>query len=319
MSIIEVVALRKTWPGPVEAVREIGFAVEEGAMFALLGPNGAGKSTTMRILATLSAADGGRVRINGHDLADGALAIRRSIGYVAQGSTADQLLTGAENLLLQGRLYGLAKRELGHRVSELLALLDLKDAAHRQVRTWSGGMRRRLDLAMGIVHGPRVLLLDEPTTSLDPESRTAVWRELLRLRQQLGMTILFSTHYLEEADRHADRVAIIDRGRIVAEDTPAALKAALEGDRVDLVLRDRTALAEAAATLGKLEIVHSVTERDGHLELRVRDGARAMPQIVGALPPDSLVEVAMTRPSLDDVYLSVTGRHYEAAGTEITP
>lgn len=313
MNMIDVKALAKTWPGPVAALCGIDITVGEGELFGLLGPNGAGKSTTMRILATLSAPDTGTAMVAGYDSVRDPASVRKSIGYVAQASTADQLLTGAENLLLQGRLYGLRDKDLGHRVSDLLALFDLKDAAHRPVRGWSGGMRRRLDLAMGIIHRPRLLLLDEPSAGLDPESRSVVWRELQRLRSQDGMTVLFTTHYLEEADRFADRVAIIDKGRIVAEGTPAALKGALEGDRISLSFADGEAAQQALARIAALTPVLSAQAIESRVEARVADGARAMPQIIGALAADMILEVSMARPSLDDLYLSVTGKSFEQA------
>ena len=223
---IEVSDLRKTYAGGVEALRGVSFAVAAGEVFGLLGPNGAGKSTAVRILATLSAPTGGSARVAGFDVAREGYQVRRRIGYVAQASGVDPTATGRENLILQGRLHRLPGSELGRRVGELLDLFDLAGAADRPAGGYSGGMKRRLDLAMGLVHRPAVLFLDEPTTGLDPESRAVVWREVRRLAAG-GLTLLLTTHYLEEADQLAARLAIVDQGRVVAAGTPAELKAGL--------------------------------------------------------------------------------------------
>jgi ABC-2 type transport system ATP-binding protein len=220
---IKVTGLRKTYPGGVEAVRGLSFSVRSGEIFALLGPNGAGKSTTVRILTTLSAPTAGSARVAGLDVVAQAQEVRRHIGYVAQASGVDVTATGRENLLLQGRLFHLPAPELRTRVNELLELFQLTGAAHRPAATYSGGMRRRLDVAMGLIHQPAVLFLDEPTTGLDPESRAVMWKEVKRLADG-GLTLLLTTHYLEEADQLAHRLAIIDGGRIVTEGTPGGLK-----------------------------------------------------------------------------------------------
>jgi ABC-2 type transport system ATP-binding protein len=223
---IEVLDLRKTYPGGIEALRGVSFSVSPGEVFGLLGPNGAGKSTTVRILATLSAPTGGTARVAGFDVAREGLQVRRRIGYVAQVSGVDPAATGRENLVLQGRLHRLAGGELARRIDELLDLFDLASAADRPAATYSGGMKRRLDVAMGLVHRPAVLFLDEPTTGLDPESRAVLWREVRRLAAG-GLSLLLTTHYLEEADQLAARLAIVDQGRVVAAGTPDELKASL--------------------------------------------------------------------------------------------
>src|SRR5947207_6806329 len=229
--------LRKKYKS-VQALDGVSFGVREGEVFGLLGPNGAGKSTTVRTLATLTQPDSGRALVAGEDVVRHPNRVRRSIGYVAQDSGVDWEATGRENLLLQGRIHGMAGAPLRGRVAELLELVGLRDAAARVARGYSGGMKRRLDIAIGLVHRPRVLFLDEPTTGLDPEARAAMWVEVERLAQQESLTILLTTHYLEEADRLAERVAIVSRGRIVVEGTPEELKQGLQGESVNVELRE---------------------------------------------------------------------------------
>jgi ABC-2 type transport system ATP-binding protein len=231
--VIEVQDLRKTYPGGVEALRGVSFSVGAGEVFALLGPNGAGKSTTIRILTTLSAPTAGRARVAGFDVVAQPREVRRRIGAVAQSSGVDLTATGRENLTLQGRLFHLPPAGLRARVEELLQLFQLAAAADRPAITYSGGMKRRLDVAMGLVHRPEVLYLDEPTTGLDPESRAVMWKEVRRLAGE-GLTILLTTHYLEEADQLAQRLAIVDGGLVVAAGTPAELKQGIPGDAVTL-------------------------------------------------------------------------------------
>jgi ABC-2 type transport system ATP-binding protein len=234
---IEVEDLRKTYRGGVEALRGVSFAVRSGEVFALLGPNGAGKSTTVRILTTLSDPTAGRARVAGFDVVREPLEVRRRIGSVAQSSGCDLTATGRENLTLQGRLFRLPAARLRTRVAELLRLFQLEAAADRPTQTYSGGMKRRLDVAMGLIHDPEVLFLDEPTSGLDPESRAVMWKEVRRLAQG-GLTLLLTTHYLEEADQLAQRLAIIDGGRIVAEGTPGELKGRLRGEVANPSLDD---------------------------------------------------------------------------------
>ncbi|MDG4860815.1 ATP-binding cassette domain-containing protein, partial [Streptomyces sp. T-3] len=277
---VEARDLIKTYPGDVTALSGMSLTVEAGTVFGLLGPNGAGKSTTVKILTTLARPDSGTATVAGHDALRHPDRVRRTIGVVAQKSGADPVATGRENLALQGRLYGLRGQALTRRVDELLDRFDLVDAAKRQVKGYSGGMQRRLDVALGLVHRPEVLFLDEPTTGLDPEARTAMWDEISRLAGDEGLTILLTTHYLEEADRLAERIAIVDRGHVVVEGTPDALKGELRGDAVHLELR--APVGEAGRTLlegalGELPGVYEVLLDGRRISVRAQDGAAAVP------------------------------------------
>ncbi|MGE5232910.1 MAG: ATP-binding cassette domain-containing protein [Acidobacteriota bacterium] len=311
MDAIAVEDLRKTYRGGVEALRGVSFTVQAGEVFGLLGPNGAGKSTTVKILTTLSTPSAGRAQVAGCDVVREPREVRRRIGCVGQSSGVDVNASGRENLLLQGRLHGMAGPELGSRAAQLLELFELAAAGDRMVRTYSGGMKRRLDVAMGLVHRPAVLFLDEPTTGLDPESRANLWGEVRRLAGE-GLTILMTTHYLEEADQLAQRLAIIDRGQIVAAGTPDALKGALEGDRLRLDLGDAERAAAAEPLLRATEGVASVLRDGAVLFARVAHGGRAIPIVVGALERAGFTteQVAASRPSLDDVYLHATGHTF---------
>jgi ABC-2 type transport system ATP-binding protein len=317
MDAIVVDGLEKTYGKAVRALDGVRFSVPEGEVFGLLGPNGAGKSTTVRILATLTRADAGRAVVAGNDVASEPAAVRRAIGYVPQASGVDREATGRENLVLQGRLQGMRGRDLEQRSAELLETFGLTGKANALVRTYSGGMKRRLDVAMGLVHRPHVLFLDEPTTGLDPEARAAMWEELEALARAEQLTILLTTHYLEEADRLARRVAIISRGRVVVEGEPEALKRELRGDTVTVELddSDTTRPAEAARALAG---VHEVTEDGRRLHLRVDHGAQAVPLILAALDSEGtgVQAVTVSRPSLDDVYLHHTGRDFSADDQE---
>ena len=235
---VEAEGLVKTYPGGIQALKGVSFSVRPGTVFALLGPNGAGKSTIVKILTTLSRPTAGRASITGRDVVREPQRVRRVIGLVAQKSAVDLEATVAENLTLQGQLYGLSGAELRRRVSSLLERLDLTDARKRIARTLSGGMQRKLDVAMGLVHQPQVLFLDEPTTGLDPETRADMWREIARLAREDGLTVVLTTHYLEEADHLAQHVAIIDHGQVVVEGTPEGLKAELRGDAIQVELAD---------------------------------------------------------------------------------
>jgi ABC-2 type transport system ATP-binding protein len=304
--------LRKHY-GAVQALDGVSFRVSAGEVFGLLGPNGAGKSTTVKLLATLTTPGGGRAEVAGHDIVHNADAVRRSIGYVPQSSGVDRDATGRENLMLQGRIQGMGGRALTERVEELLGLLGIAGAADRVVRGYSGGMKRRLDVGLGLVHRPQVLFLDEPTTGLDPEARASMWEELGRLAEGESLTILLTTHYMEEADQLADRLAIVSRGRIVVEGTPEELKASLYGEAVEVEITDGRA-ADAEAIVAALEGVHEASVEGRKLRSRVASGARAIPTILSALEARGIgVESVMThRPSLDDVYLHYTGREFAA-------
>ncbi len=312
--------LVKTYPAgrkkpPVRALDGLTFAVPEGVVLGLLGPNGAGKSTTVKILTTLSRADSGTARVAGHDVVKDQDAVRRAIGYVPQKSSSDPMATGVENLVLSGRIYGLSRQDSVRRAAELLERFDLQEAAGRQVRTYSGGMQRKLDVALGLVHRPRVLFLDEPTTGLDPEARADLWDEVGRLSGAEGMTVLLTTHYLEEADRLADQLAIVDHGKIVAEGTPEALKAELRGDSVQVELVEPDADGNVRRLLAGLPGIGEIVVDGNTLRARVDRGATAVPAVLGALEEKAIPVTAVTvsRPSLDDVYLQYTGRSFKAA------
>jgi ABC-2 type transport system ATP-binding protein len=296
----------------VRALDGMSFAVPAGQVFGLLGPNGAGKSTTVRILVTLTQPDGGRAAVAGHDVRRDAGAVRRAIGYVPQASGVDREATGRENLSLQARLQGMRGDAIASRSNELLELFGLAEKADALVKTYSGGQKRRLDVAMGLVHRPQVLFLDEPTTGLDPEARVAMWDELARLAAAETLTILLTTHYLEEADRLAERVAIVSRGRVVVEGRPEDLKRELQGESVTVDLG--SANGSAAPAVEALPGVHEVLV-DGHrIHARVERGAEATPAILAALEAAGAPARAVTiaRPSLDDVYLHYTGRAFHA-------
>ncbi len=315
---IEARDLVKTYPGGVRALDGISFAVEAGTIFALLGPNGAGKSTTVKILTTLSRPDAGEARVAGLDVLREPDRVRRAIGVVAQKSGVDRELTGRENLTLQGQVYGVDSRELKRRVSELLERFGLEKVADRTASTYSGGMQRKLDVALGLIHRPRVLFLDEPTTGLDPEARADLWTEITRLANEEGITILLTTHYLEEADRLARRLAIVDRGRIVVEGSPEQLKGELRGDAIHVELAGMADEERLRAVLGRVEGVHDVVA-DGHsVYIRAEHGASAAPAVLGALENEGLrvTSVTIARPSLDDVYLRYAGRAFRAAQME---
>ncbi|MCD7441966.1 ATP-binding cassette domain-containing protein [Streptomyces lincolnensis] len=317
---IEARHLIKTYAGDVTALNGMDLTVEPGTVFGLLGPNGAGKSTTVKILTTLARPDSGEATVAGHDVLRHPDRVRRAIGVVAQNSGADPAATGRENLRLQGRLHGLKGAALGRRVDELLERFTLTEAAERPVKGYSGGMRRRLDVALGLVHRPEVLFLDEPTTGLDPQARSAMWEEIGRLAGEEGLTILLTTHYLEEADRLAERVAIVDRGRVVVAGTPDALKGELRGDAVHMELRQ--AVGDAGRTLltGALRAlpgVHEVLVDGTRISVRSDDGAASVPALLAALEQAGVgvATATVARPSLDDVYLRYAGRRYsEAAG-----
>jgi ABC-2 type transport system ATP-binding protein len=310
MDAIAVDELRKRY-GEVQALDGVSFGVREGEVFALLGPNGAGKSTTVRVLVTLTHPDSGRASVAGHDVRTEQNAVRRAIGYVPQDSGVDQFGTGRENLMLQGRVQGMSGRDLRARSDELLELVGIAHAADRIVKTYSGGMRRRLDIALGLVHRPRVLFLDEPTTGLDPEARVAMWSEVSRLAEAESLTILLTTHYLEEADQLADRLAIVSRGKVVVDGTPSELKAGLRGDAVHVELEDG-AVPEAQRVLAGVGAEPEQVLDGRTIVSRVENGGRALPGIISALEGAGIpvASVSLSRPSLDDVYLHFTGRDF---------
>jgi ABC-2 type transport system ATP-binding protein len=301
------------------AVDEVDLDIPRGEIYGFLGPNGAGKSTTVRMLCTLLAPTGGRAWVAGHDVASQPGDVRLRIGAALQEAALDPKQTGAELLRLQGLLYGLPKSAMPQRVAELGELIDLSDALDRPIDTYSGGMKRRLDLAAALVHNPEIMFLDEPTTGLDPVSRATVWAEVRRLNQQLGMTIFLTTQYLEEADELADRVGIIDRGRIVAEGTPAELKRSVGADVI--VARVDTDAESVCPVVERLPGVQSVEVHGNELVITTDNGSAAISPVAVALASCEVTvrDLTLRTPTLDDVFLDLTGSHIERDETEENP
>jgi len=322
MAILEATDLVKIYPGDVKAVDGISFTVEEGEVFGFLGPNGAGKTTTIRIGVTLLALTSGTFVIDGIDVRQRPEEVRRRIGYAAQSVGVDDDLTGRENLILQGRLHGMSSRDAGAKADGLLQVIDLEDAANRRAGTFSGGMRKRLDLAQALVHHPRLLFLDEPTTGLDPQNRRALWSYLRELNQS-GVTIFLTTQYLEEADVLCGRLAIIDHGQIKVEGSPTELKAALGGDMVTVTLPREAAtespavgepgtdgpLERTRAVLADVDGCSSVTVHENSVSVILRDGGAQLADLVRALDAAAVpvARLELAEPTLDDVFLKHTG------------
>ncbi|HEV8298028.1 MAG TPA: ATP-binding cassette domain-containing protein [Acidimicrobiales bacterium] len=311
--MIETTGLRRVFRSrgtEVEAVAGVDLSVRQGEVFGFLGPNGAGKTTTMRMLVTLLPPSGGTATVAGFDLLRAAGDVRRRIGYVAQGGGSDPSETGRSELVHQGRVFGMTRADARTRAAELVERFQLDDCADRRTSTWSGGQRRRLDIAIGLVHRPVLVFLDEPTTGLDPQSRANLWDEVRTLRAD-GTTVFLTTHYLDEADALCDRLAIIDHGRIVAEGSPDELKRRIAGDVVTIGIDHAGGdPAEALALLRDQPFVREASGDDGVLRLYVDRGETATPAILrlldeAGMPPSSLT---LTRPSLDDVFLQQTGR-----------
>lgn len=313
MHVIEAQELWKSFKsrqGTVEALRGISLSVEAGEIFGFLGPNGAGKTTTLRILATLLPPDKGHAKVAGHDLIREPERVRASIGYIGQMGGTDYSATGRENLLLQAQLYGMSRRAAQARAATLIEQLEMASFADRFVRTYSGGQRRRLDLALGLVHRPGLLFLDEPSLGLDPQSRALLWKEVLALRAA-GATLFLTTHYLEEADSLCDRLAIIDDGRIVAEGTPIQLKQQIVGDVLTLRLeRPEVARTPALELLRTYPYVRDIQEKQESFQVYVDQGEESLVKILHVLEAAQIgvASVALARPSLDDVFLRQTGR-----------
>jgi ABC-2 type transport system ATP-binding protein len=307
--MIETHALRRTFPsraGPVEAVAGVDLRVEAGEVFGFLGPNGAGKTTTLRMLSTLLTPTGGEATVAGCDLRREPNRVRERIGYVGQRGGSDPSVSGRHELQFQARLYGSNAADARRRAGDLLTTLELDACADRPTGTYSGGQKRRLDVALGLIHSPRLLFLDEPTTGLDPQGRARLWAEVRRLRET-GMTVFLTTHYLEEADALCDRLAIIDHGRIVAEGTPEKLKHEIAGDVITLGLGGE--LERALALLQSQPFVRQAGLEGDGLRLYVDRGDAAMPAVLRLLDGAGfqLQTIAMSRPSLDDVFLQQTG------------
>jgi ABC-2 type transport system ATP-binding protein len=302
--------LHRSFDGNV-AVDGVDLAIDTGEIYGFLGPNGAGKSTTVRMLCTLLAPTGGRATVAGRDVVRDAAGVRLQIGVALQDAALDDQQTGRELLTLQARLFGLTKRETQTRLEELTKFIDIGDALDRRVKTYSGGMKRRLDLAVALVHNPSVLFLDEPTTGLDPVSRVRVWEEVRRLNDELGMTIFLTTQYLEEADELAHRVGIIDRGKLVAEDTPAALKRSLGADVI--VARVDGDPAEACDRIEQIPGIESVRADGDTISVRATHGDEAIGPVAVALHDCgvNIRNLSLRTPTLDDVFLQLTGAHLQ--------
>jgi ABC-2 type transport system ATP-binding protein len=316
---VEADDLRKTYRTgrgrpPVRALDGLGFVVETGTVYGLLGPNGAGKSTTVKILSTLSRADSGRASVAGADVGADPDAVRHRIGLVSQRPSSDPMATGRENLVLAARIQGLSRTDARSRAARLLDRFGIADAADRLVRTWSGGMARKLDVAIGLVHRPQVLFLDEPTTGLDPEARAEMWAEVGRLAGDDRMTVLLTTHYLDEADRLAHRLAIIESGRVAVEGTPEQLKTELRGDVLQVELDGEESAVRATGLVGTVAGVTSVLREGRSVRARTDAGARVVPVVVSVLGEAGIEVTSATvaRPSLDDVYLRHAGRSFGA-------
>lgn len=320
MNAIEIIDLKKSFRGKgnqkaVEAVRGISLSVKSGEIFGFLGPNGAGKTTSLRMLTTLLPIDEGEAKIAAYDVKRNPKEVRRHIGYVGQLGGTDMTATGRENLMLSGRLYGLSKKAVQRQSEFLMELLDLGEIVDRSAKTYSGGQRRRLELAMGILHDPEVLFLDEPTTGLDPQNRANLWAHLRKLKAA-GMTVFLTTHYLEEADELCDRLCIMDQGIIVAQGTPQGLKREISGDVVSIKLK--TQQREVMQMFAGEEDILDLRVEDEKINLYVRDGARSMSKIFDLFKEKGidLESVALSQPSLDDVFLKQTGRSLRDTGKE---
>jgi ABC-2 type transport system ATP-binding protein len=313
---IKVQELVKRYSGDVVAVDGVSFNVEAGQIFGFLGPNGAGKSTTIKILTSLALPSSGRATVGGYDVVTEADQVRRIMGVALQDIGLDPLMKSTELLTLQGQLFGASKSEARSRASELLELVGLTDSVDRRVGTYSGGMRRRLDLALALVHEPEILFLDEPTTGLDPASRRDLWAEVKRLNRTLGMTIFLTTQYLEEADEFADVVAIISNGRIVSEGSPAALKAAVGNESINLAFDDPRVAEAASAQLAGMGA--SIQIDRAMVRLYMEQAAGSIPAVINSLQEAGInpVSLTLTQPTLDDVFLQATGQSLVGQETE---
>lgn len=323
-AVISTRALRKSFStgrgSSVDAVRGIDIDVQQGEIFGFLGPNGAGKTTTLRMLTTLLPIDDGSATVAGFDVRRQPDLVRAHIGYVSQLGGSDDLASGRENLVLQGRLYRGEAALVKQRVEQLIALLELSEFADRRVATYSGGQRRRLDVALGIVHEPQVLFLDEPSTGLDPQNRANLWEHIARLRAA-GTTVFLTTHYLEEADALCDRLMIIDHGEIVATGTPQELKRQVAGEMILISLHDQDAAERALRRLAVEPYVRELTHDGSQIRLYVQDGGVALPQILRLLDHEDIAvkSMSLSEPTLDDVFLRQTGRSLRDAGEIYQP
>ena len=302
MAVIDVNGLTKTFSS-VSAVKDVSFTVSEGEVFGFLGPNGAGKTTTINMLCTLVRPTSGSATLNGHDVITDKNSVRRSIGLVFQETTLDDHLTAEQNIMFHALAYGVPKKARIQKTEELLVLLGLWDRRKDKIATYSGGMKRRLEIARGLVHLPKILFLDEPTLGLDPQTRNNIWEYILKLRDEQGLTIFLTTHYMDEAE-HSDRIAVIDDGRIVATDSPQSLKSQIQGDLVIIKSTNLVPISE------KLQDAFSLVPKfmNDAVTVQVPDGEKFIPRFLRAYEGD-IHSIGLTRPTLEDVFLNLTGRH----------
>ncbi|MDH5300675.1 MAG: ATP-binding cassette domain-containing protein [Gammaproteobacteria bacterium] len=308
--MINIQGLTKTYASGTQAVNQLSMEVKDGEILALLGPNGAGKSTTIRILTTLAGFDEGKVIVAGFDVDTDADQVRRSIGYVAQETGVDYFLTGRENMELHGRLYRMSGKDIAQRITELAGYFELTEVLDQQVVGYSGGMRRKLDIATALLHSPKLLFLDEPTLGLDTKSRQSLWKYIEKLNRELGLTILLTTHYLEEADKLSHRVAIINQGQIKIIDTPEALKSSIGGDIISLSMEGDNGHEEGLTwALKQAPFIKGTTWENDKLHLYVDNGAQAIPQVmtIATAQNAKVAQISFSRPTLDDVFIKYTG------------
>jgi ABC-2 type transport system ATP-binding protein len=313
-TIVKVERLSKVYNGRVRAVDNVSFEIKEGEIFGFLGPNGAGKSTTIHMLTTILKPTSGKATIGGYDILQEPSEVRRMIGVVPQEYTADEDITGYENILLCADLYGIPRRISTKRALELLELVELTDASNRKVSTYSGGMRRRLEIACGLINHPRLLFLDEPTLGLDVQTRTAVWSYIRRLKQEYRMTLFLTTHYLEEADGLCDRIAIIDHGKIVKIGSPVELKASIGGDIIDVGVQESQ--EDLSESISKLNLVKEVKKLGDHYRIKTEFGEEVAPLIIDVIRSKGchVTRISLTKPTLDEAYLEYTGRSFRDEG-----
>jgi ABC-2 type transport system ATP-binding protein len=303
--LIKIRSLAKSF-GSLVAVDGLTLDIEENEVFGLLGSNGAGKTTTIHMLATLLKPTSGTATVNGYDIVTQPAKVRESIGIVFQAPSSDDMLTGYENLYIHSLLYSVPRHARKKRIEDVLELVGLADRKDDRVKTYSGGMRRRLEIARGLLHRPKVMFLDEPTLGLDPASRETMWKYVRRLVEEEKVTIILTTHYMEEADLLCDRIGVIDKGRIVALDTPSKLKASLGGD----IIRIKTATPDAAAIASRFDFVQKAELVDGYLVLSVRDARRRLPALLQSIEAES---AEFSSPTLNDVFIRLTGRNIKEA------
>ncbi len=308
-NIVDVENLTKVYNGTLKAVDGVTFQVKKGEIFGFLGPNGAGKTTTINMLTTLLTSSGGKAVINGYDIHKHPTEVRRSVGVVPQEYTADEDITGFQNILLCADLYGLPRSDSKPHAMELLQLVELQEAANRKVSTYSGGMRRRLELASGLINYPTLLFLDEPTLGLDVQTRSAVWRYIRMLKEEYHMTLFLTTHYLEEADSLCDRIAIIDHGHIIKIGTPDELKASVGGDIIEVGVAE--AEPDLSADIAKIPLVKDVKKNDNTYRIKSEVGEESSIQVIDLVRSKGLhvTKISLTKPTLDEAYLELTGRN----------